>query len=162
MVFEYLNLSWYNYQLKVNLLTNLFHYSTTFRAISFSFIELVFYNFNLNIIRKLVLKQVRLFLACMCCNLGFLLFSNNIFNSKHGFSFIKQIYELSVVFRRNLLTRTAKLFLFCKSESFFVACEMLQWFTPHRVCHPNPLRHYGNRLSEKSESFFVFEKPASS
>ena len=25
------------------------------------------------------------------------------------------------------------------------------------VCHPNPLRHYGNRLSEKSESFFVFE-----
>jgi len=23
------------------------------------------------------------------------------------------------------------------------------------VCHPNPLRHYGNRLSEKSESFFV-------
>ena len=33
--------------------------------------------------------------------------------------------------------------------------QMLQRFTPHRVCHPNPLRHYGNRLSEKSESFFL-------
>ena len=32
---------------------------------------------------------------------------------------------------------------------------MLQRFTPHRVCHLHPLRHYANQLSEKSESFFV-------
>ena len=51
--------------------------------------------------------------------------------------------------------RNLRAFLFAE----FVSCEMLQRFTPHRVCHPNPLRHYGNQLSEKSESFFCIQKP---
>ena len=47
--------------------------------------------------------------------------------------------------RRNL-----RAFLFCKIAS----CEMLQRFTPHRVCHPHPLRQlWQSALGEIRELF---------
>ena len=46
--------------------------------------------------------------------------------------------------------RNPRAFLFCK----IVPCEMLQRFTPHMVCHPNPLRQqWQSALGEIRELF---------
>ena len=127
----------------------------------------------------------RLYASTANCSLGVLRNVTTVYLAQ-GLPPQPALPTMAISSRRNL-----RAFLFCK----IVSCEMLQRFTPHRVCHPNPLRqlwqstlreirelfcfaklflakcysglphtgfatsthsaNYGNRLSEKSESFFV-------